>query len=402
VPDPDAGLTGPLDGGLISDGGPQGGPDPGDGGAPAADAGQTVFDSGLPAFVVGDLEVQFLGVGGFVLRHGDDAVLTAPLFSNPSMASVLAGDIAADPDRIAQFLSPSQVADVKAIVSGHGHYDHLMDVPGVWGWTDNAVIYGNVAIRSILAAKAPDPASHCMGAPLPEEPLIPRTNVVALNDPADNRVDYRNCPGQDRCFGPHASQPGQWVSVPDANVRIMALCNSHSAQFSFVEFGQGCLIDDACVLPVGAVNWRDGETLAFLIDFLNPETGETIHRIYTQDAPADAPIGHVPAEVLAEKRVDLALLCVGTYTQVLDHPGAIVGNLDPRYAIGGHWEDFFKPQDEPIEPIPFMDVEPFRQALEMALPPDESPGGLGTRAFVPDPGSSFRFSPEGHLVDAGP
>jgi L-ascorbate metabolism protein UlaG (beta-lactamase superfamily) len=336
------------------------------------------------------LEVTYLGVGGFLIRSGDDAVLTAPFFSNPGMTDVVIGEVAADPGEIDRFLPDADVADVRAILVGHGHYDHLMDVPHVWTKTPSATIYGNVASQSLLAAFAPDQPARC-AEPLPAgAPVIPRENVVALNTPADNVVDYRGCPDTGGCFGPYGDAPGAWVHVPNSRVRLRALCNTHPAQFGPVHFGRGCIEEEACAPPARAPDWREGETLAFLIDFLD-EDGAPIHRVYFQDAPAEVPVGAPDAELLGGKRIDAALLCVGTYDQVPDHPAATTLALDPRFAIGGHWEDFFRARDEPLRAIPFMDVEPFRVALEETLPPADDGA---QRAFVPDPGSVFTFPAE--------
>jgi L-ascorbate metabolism protein UlaG (beta-lactamase superfamily) len=332
---------------------------------------------------VPDLHVEYLGVAGFLVRVGDDALLTAPLFTNPSLTDITVGEVVSAPDVIDRYLTPADVADVKAILVGHAHYDHLMDVPHVWSMTPAATIYGNVATQRLLAAY--DPGPSCADTPTPVN-LIPRELVVALNDPADDRVDTRGCAGVEGCQGTLAPHPGEWVHVPNSRIRIMALCSSHPAQFGPVHFGGGCMEADACAPPLDAYDWREGDTLAYLIDFLD-DSGAPIHRLFYQDAPADPPVGFVPDELLEEKATDVALLCVGTYDQVADHPGAIVRHLEPRYAIGGHWESFFRTRDEPLRPIPFMDVEPFRVALDDALPPV---GGT-PRGFVPDPGSQWTF-----------
>src|SRR5688500_5811329 len=63
------------------------------------------------------LDVRFLGVGGFLLRHGGEAVLTAPLFTTPDLLAVTVGDIAANHGVIDQFLG--DISGTKVILSGH-------------------------------------------------------------------------------------------------------------------------------------------------------------------------------------------------------------------------------------------------------------------------------------------
>src|SRR5689334_15872451 len=56
-------------------------------------------DVGPPA---GPLRMQFIGVSGFLLEYGDDAVLTAPLFTRPSLVVTSAGlPAASDPALVA-------------------------------------------------------------------------------------------------------------------------------------------------------------------------------------------------------------------------------------------------------------------------------------------------------------
>ena len=329
------------------------------------------------------LEVRFLGVGGFLMRRGADAVMTAPLYSNPALLELPA--IASRPDRVAQFTAGLPLADVRAVLVGHAHYDHLLDVPTVLPLLQpGAVIYGNRTMKHLLAAFFPDRSARCASAAPAYS--IPRERVFAFDDLDHDRVDRRVCAGG-------GSSAGEWVAVPGANVRVRALCSQHPPQLAFYHFGEGSIDADLCDPPADAQDWREGQTLAYLIDFL--DGGAPAYRLYYQDAPTPAPIGHVPADVLAEKRVDAALLCVGNYDQVPDQPGAILAALAPRYTIGGHWEGFFQPQDAPLQPLPFHDIAEYARRGDAALGAGgEAPiavNGQPTakRSFVPDPGTTF-------------
>ena len=85
---------------------------------------------GLPGPPV---EFVYLGVGGWLVRRGGSAILFAPLFSNPSLTRAGFSGIAPDTVRIERALDSLAVdlSEVSLILSGHGHYDHLMDVPYV-------------------------------------------------------------------------------------------------------------------------------------------------------------------------------------------------------------------------------------------------------------------------------
>ncbi|MGH9462368.1 MAG: hypothetical protein ACRD1X_14195 [Vicinamibacteria bacterium] len=325
------------------------------------------------------VQVRFLGVGGFLIRRGSDAVLTAPLYTNPSETE-LGGPLAPNPDRIAMFHPPSQ--DVKAIFVGHAHYDHLMDVPYVWKNTPDAMIYGNESTKNILAGYSPA-ASVPAGVP-----VIPPEKVRALNSSSDNVVDYRMCLDReglgDDPVTEDASQ-GRWVDVPGARVRFRALCSEHPPQIAgMIHLWPGAVLRPRFRPPDNAMNYLQGETHAFLIDFMNEEGTVPEFRIYYQDAPTNVPIGEVHPSLLEEKRVDLALLCVGNFFDVAS-PTHIVTNTHPRYVILGHWENFFRAQNEELKGLPLAGsvVKAVQEAAPDAL------------VYLPAPQTVFQFSPEG-------
>jgi hypothetical protein len=90
----------------------------------------------------------------------------------------------------------------------------------------------------------------------------------------------------------------------------------------------------------------------------------------------------VPPALLGDKRVDLALLCVGSADSVDDHPTTILSNVEPRYALSGHWEDFFQSATATPQPIPLLDLDGYMARAEAALP--------GHHELV-TPGAHFTF-----------
>lgn len=325
----------------------------------AAQASSVMPPSSSSRVTSSQLEVKFLGVQGFILRRGDDVVLTAPLWTRASIPSVTLGSVTPDDAAIDEGLRDVPLDLVRAIITGHGHYDHLMDVPRTMLAAPNARLYGNRTARHILSAYAPDRPSTCGP---PRAASIPRNRVIAVDDEAQNTVDYRLCPSQ---RPPGASTVGTWIDVPGAHVRLLPLCAEHPDQFLFFHFGGGSVDEDVCELPDSAAGWKEGDTVAFLVDFLDDD-GVPEFRVYYQDAPTTGPVGHVPAEVLAEKAVDVILPCVGNYDQVSAQPRELVEALLPRFAISGHWEDFFMHHDEP-QAIPFLNLENYVTAAEASM-----------------------------------
>ena len=87
-------------------------------------------------------------------------------------------------------------------------------------------------------------------------------------------------------------------------------------------------------------------------------------RVYYQDAVAPPSLGLAPTALMAERRVDVAVLVPATFEEVDWHPEAVVANLRPRRILLGHWEDFFRPIDAGSEPVPLTDLAEFERRLE--------------------------------------
>ncbi len=256
-----------------------------------------------------ELRLTYLGTGGWIFEHGDDVVLAAPLFSNPSFLRTGLGPIEADTLRIDEEMSAYDVRDALAIITGHAHYDHLMDVP-------------RVALKH-----APD--ARIVGS-------LTVANTLGTWSGVGGRVDVVNDSAGDQ---EHA---GRWLAY-GPTVRIMPLRSRHAPHFDGYTLYQGTIdrpLDDP---PEWATDWVDGETFAYLVDFLD-DAGALAFRVYYQDAVVAPPFGFAPDELIAEHPVDVAIFVPATFDQVDWHPEAFVENLAPRRVLLGHWEDFFVPR----------------------------------------------------------
>ena len=344
------------------------------------------------------LEIHGLGVMGFVLSWHGEAVMTAPLYTRQSAFDVsLNLPLASDTAAIDQYLAQGGVPldEVRAIVSGHAHYDHFIDVPHILTLAPDAKAVTNLTGRHVLAALAPDRPACTNEQPTP---VIERSRVSAMDDPFANYTDYTNCPDQ-RPDG--APLHGQWLQV-GAHIRLQAFCSMHPAQVGGVyHFGAGSIDTDQCALPDAASGWLEGQTLAYVIDFVD-DAGRPVYRVFYQDAPTNAPIGQVPDEILAEKPVDVALLCVGSYDAVTDQPEDILANLQPRFALSGHWEDFFQGVGSTAT-IPLLDIGTYVQRAEAAMPGPPDPGFLvdgvpaAKRHVLVQPDSRYAVPPRAML-----
>jgi hypothetical protein len=119
--------------------------------------------------------------------------------------------------------------------------------------------------------------------------------------------------------------------------------------FSFlsVNFSQGSVSDPRSSLPRRARGWKEGQTLAFLIDFLD-SAGNVAYRFYYQDTPFAPPYFHSIRNLVrlgldpAPREVDMAILCVATANFAKNYFQKVDRNLRARHYLLTHWEDFFK------------------------------------------------------------
>jgi L-ascorbate metabolism protein UlaG (beta-lactamase superfamily) len=306
-----------------------------------------------------DVELTYLGVSGFMIRSGDHVVLTAPHFTNPPVDLLglnLFGAATVDPDPalIRQFF-PADGEKASAIIVGHGHYDHLLDIPFIAeSLATGATIYGSPTVRNML---------------LGDSALKHR--IVAISGDSVGTV----------------ADSGAWMTTSDGAFRFMALRSSHAPigklLWHDIYWARGTVDTPLARLPKKAPDWRLGDPYAYLIDVLDRD-GKPVFRIYYEDAAGDAPLGLPPAK-LGGRRVDVAILCMpDAQLAKPPAPGPLVEALKPRYVIASHWESFFVPRTKGIELNPASDVKRFDKVMRQTLPSDAD-------WSMPNPGSVYRF-----------
>ncbi|MDA0311310.1 MAG: hypothetical protein O2992_04245 [Gemmatimonadetes bacterium] len=293
------------------------------------------------------VHVVYLGTGGWIFERGADQVLAAPLFSNPGFFTTGLAPIRSDTLEVDRFMGLYDVSRARVILVGHAHYDHLMDVP-------------RVALRHA-------PSARIAGSRTVQNTLGDWSGVA-------DRVDLLEASAGDE------QTVGKWMPYGDA-VRIMPLRSKHAPHFDGMTLYEGTRDVPVEHEPRWATEWLEGETHAFLVDFLDGD-GSVAYRIYYQDAVAPAPAGFAPDAVILEHPVDLAIFVPATFDQVEWHPEAFVQNLRPRRVLLGHWENFFVPVDTPATSIVLTDFAHFESRLERVF---------SGEWWRPDRWTEFRF-----------
>ncbi len=320
-------------------------------------------DPGVEALAPADtcyektIQVQYLGTGGNLIWRDGHGLLTAPLYSNPGLLRVGLWHIYPDTALINRLHPRTPGVQVEAILVGHAHYDHLLDVPYVARRHEPAAtIYGNASMKRIVAVADPS--------------LLGRVRVL------DEELS-------------RGGRPGTWFYLADSTIRFMGIESDHGPHLFGIHVMRGEVQEGLKAVPKRAWAWKEGKTFAYLIDFLGPG-GSVDFRIHFQDATSHYPLGAPPAFAPPDShRVDLLSVSVGAWFEVPDYPAAVLRDHQPRHVILGHWENFFRsPLKLPRGIFYTTRLRVLIPIVERELPPDAD-------WLVPLPGAVYRFTTTG-------
>lgn len=319
-------------------------------------------------------KIQFLGVGGWLLHWQGEGLLMAPSFSNPALMGIRGIPplrVAANPERIDPHMPAAN--DVKMLLVGHAHYDHLLDVSHVVRTkAPNAVVYGSETVRHILQAQVP-----------PIKTVVPRLGQISYRLKPRWRGTWFYSSGETLTDGddPALLKNG----MPRGKIRAMPVESMHAPHFLGRNWLPGAYDQDLKQTPTSIFDWKLGHvTLAWVVDLLD-ERGQPVYRMHYQDSAADPPWGFPP--LLADgKGFDVDIICAASWDKVADYPTALLRVTRPRLVLLGHWENFFgNDLNKPARTIPLQHYtglieqlqgydyrvpEPFS---EIALPPPLPP-----------------------------
>lgn len=285
------------------------------------------------------VELHYLGNGGWLISRGQDRIAFAPFVSNPHGLTLL---FPRKPDTalIDDDAVVPPMHDVGAILVGHGHYDHAMDLPYIHETkAPRATIYGSRSVVNTLSAV---------------ERLKKQLHAITDGDAASGDT------------------PGKWLPGETSRVRFMPLRSTHAPHFAGLKLIPWWRVGEKqTALPCCPYWWKEGETFAFIVDFLDARGEGVEFRIYYQDAASEPGTGITPLFTGRHAApIDVAILCVAAFDQVPDNPEHILRRLRPRAVIGGHWEDFFfqSYRDRPRRPAFGTSLEAFHRRATAVLP----------------------------------
>lgn len=251
-------------------------------------------------------KIQYLGTAGLLLEVDGEAILTDPYFSNsPLSALILLRDLEPDMSAIDRFLP--DLGNVRGLLIGHGHYDHLMDVPAV-------------------VPKLPD-STRVIGSKT-------SLNQIASRLPAYRRIEAKTAATSDKSSLP-------WIELT-AQLRVLPIRSGHSRHIAGFTFANAEVPEPLAALPADVLDWQGGTALNYVIEW--HQNGRVYFRVLFCSSAAEAPLGIPPASYLkTSKAFDVIFLPVAKFQSVKGFPDALLGQVNARHLVLIHWEAFWKP-----------------------------------------------------------
>lgn len=272
-------------------------------------------------------EIRYYGTGCFTIQRGDNALLTDPFISNPSTTQVLFGKVKTDVDYVERYINPATFGKVRMVISGHSHYDHLMDLPYLSRYIPETAPYlVNKTGKHILAFYG-----------LPQQ-------IIAMNDIMGD-----------------AQKEGYWYYSDDGNMRAMAFKSQHPPHFAGINLANKKYTADLEAEPLMMNDWQEGKTMAYLVDWL--EDDQIAYRIYFSSSLAKAPFGMFPKSILDEHPVDDLFISAALFSDFEAAPKPMIDLCQPKRVILMHWENFFRSKEKQIKELNKAELNKLKRLL---------------------------------------
>ena len=255
-----------------------------------------------------DVRLQWLGTAGFVLEHRGHVLLVDPYVTRAPLARALFTRLRPDVNAINRYTPRAD-----AIVVGHTHFDHALDVPEI-ARRSGARVFGSRSAAALCLAG---------GIPPGRVEVVDREAGLA---PVEREV------------GPFTLR-----FVPSAHSRLV---------LGRVPFPGD--IADCADIPMHAGAYRCGAVFGLEIRV----AGRVIYHMGSAEL--------IDANVRV-RNVDLLLLCVAGWTASRDLPERVGQRLAPGAVLLSHWDNFLRPMCEPAQSLPAMQMPRLVERLSRAV-----------------------------------
>ncbi len=254
------------------------------------------------------VRIRWIGAAGVELVHGNRAVLIDPYLSRPGKRECFFGRPRARPEAIEGYLHELRAlpAEVSAVVVGHTHLDHALDIPELCAHYEGALL-GSASLDTLLSMHG-------------------RAGRVQV------------CRGGERV----EIEPGVYVTMIPSRHGLVV--------FGRVPYpGE---IDSTKTLPLRASDYRHGDVFAVLV-----ELGGTrfLHLGSANFIP----------EQMEGVGCDVLFLCVPGWRKIDGYPERLVDLVRPSLVVPFHHDDFSAPlpADRRARSLPAQGMKAFLQRL---------------------------------------
>lgn len=257
-----------------------------------------------PARPDSPVRVRWLGTAGFEISAGTHSILIDPYVTRAPFTDCVMRPLEPDLAEIAR-ITPR--AD--AIIVGHTHFDHALDVPAIARRTGAMVFGSKSAVRLCRAS------------------LVPETRLV------DVEREYGQSP----------------VEAEVGPFKLRFAVSAHS-RFLLGRVPFPGDIQDCDHVPLRTEAYRCGAVFRVEIEVF----GRTIVHLGSAE---------LVERTAPPKDVDLLLMCVAGWQSSERFPERVARALDPRAILLSHWDNFFTPLDKPVQALPAMGVQKLTDRL---------------------------------------
>ena len=253
------------------------------------------------------VRVRWLGTAGFALEFQGTTLLFDPYVTRASLLRCVTSRLVPDAAAIA-----AHTPRADAIIVGHTHFDHALDVPAIAALTGAEVYGSRSAVTLCRASGLPDARLHDVEGSSGAQP------VVAAVGPFELR------------FHPSAHSRLALGRIPFPGE-----------------------IADCDHVPLRAEAYRCGAVFAVEIRV----AGRVILHLGSAEL--------IEAN-LRVREPDLLLLCSAGWTSSRDLPERVARAITPRAVLLSHWDDFFRSLDTPARALPAMQLDRLVERLGRA------------------------------------
>ncbi|MDB4931353.1 MAG: hypothetical protein JWM10_3837 [Myxococcaceae bacterium] len=256
----------------------------------------------------GPIRVTWLGTAGFAIEHAGTVVLIDPYLTRASLPRLIAMPLRSDRAAVARH---APAAD--AIVAGHTHFDHVLDVPAIARAT-GARVFGSRSCAALCRAEG-----------------VAAAQVVDVE----------------------GAMRGEPVQAEVGPFTLRFIPSVHSA-FLLGRVPFPGEISDCDQLPLRTEQYRCGAVFGVELRV----AGKTLYHLGSADL----------LDVRAPRDVDLLMMCVAGWTTTPRFTDRVMKAFTPRAIVLSHWDDFLSPMSAGAKMLPAMQLPRLVEGLTRVDP----------------------------------